>query len=437
MEKIIDVALANLNIRELNEMQIASLEAQPENRDMILLSPTGSGKTLAFLLPLLTVLQADNERLQAMIIVPSRELALQIESVFKAMGSGFKVCCCYGGHPIAIEKRSLAHPTAVVIGTPGRLLDHIENRNVDVRAVKTVILDEFDKSLEFGFQGEMSAIIEYLTGLSRRVLTSATKALEVPDFVGMQSRFTLDFLTGASALSLSIKKVVSQDKDKLDALYELLCHLEGAPALVFCNYRESAERVSYFLSDKGVDNEFFHGGMEQEDRERALSKFRNGSANLFISTDLAARGLDIPEIRYIIHYHVPPTEEAFIHRNGRTARMNASGVAYVIVSEEEKLPDYMDQVTEIEELEVTDKVPGAPEWVTLYIGKGKKDKLSKGDIVGFLCQKGGLQKEEVGVIEVKDYQSFAGISRPKSADVLHRVQDEKIKGMRTKIELAN
>lgn len=437
MEKIVDAALINLNISELNNMQMASLKAQSESLEVILLSPTGSGKTLAFLLPLLMALQPDNERLQAMIIAPSRELALQIEGVFKAMGSGFKICCCYGGHPIAIEKRSLAYPTAVIVGTPGRLLDHIEKRNIDVRAVSTVVLDEFDKSLEFGFQGEMSAIMGYLTGVRKKVLTSATKAIEIPDFVEMSSPVTLDFLTDAAPLALVIKKVVSEDKDKLHTLYRLLCQLDGAPALIFCNYRESAERVSDFLSDRKVDNEFFHGGMEQADRERALSKFRNGSANLFISTDLAARGLDIPEIKYIIHYHVPSTEEAFIHRNGRTARMNASGTAYVIVSEEEKLPDYMEQVTDIEVPEVTDKVPVAPKWITLYIGKGKKDKLSKGDIVGFLCQKGGLVKEEVGVIEVKDFQAFAGIVRAKYQDVLRRVRNEKIKGMRTKIEVAD
>lgn len=437
MEKIITDALAHLKIEALNKIQLASLEAHEKEQDIVLLSPTGSGKTLAFLLPLLTALQPDNSRLQAMIIVPSRELALQIESVFKSLGSGFKVCCCYGGHPKAVEKRSLSQPTAVVVGTPGRLLDYIENRVIDVRAVTTVILDEFDKSLEFGFQGEMSVIVEYLTGVRRRVLTSATEAIGIPDFMRMSSPLTLDFLSDALPLALTLKRVVSDKKDKSDTLYRLLCQLDGAPALIFCNFRESAEYVSQSLTNKGVQNEFFHGGLEQDERERALSKFRNGSANLFISTDLAARGLDIPEIKYIIHYHLPQAEDAFTHRNGRTARMNASGTVYVIVSEEEDLPEYMEDITEEEVLKTVETPPHSPRWITLYIGKGKKDKLSKGDIVGFLCQKGGLQKEEIGTIEVKDFYTYVAVSRSRSAEVLQRVRDEKIKGMRTKIEAAD
>lgn len=437
MEKIITDALVHLKIEKLNEMQTASLEAHEKEQDIVLLSPTGSGKTLAFLLPLLTALQPGNNRLQAMIIAPSRELALQIEGVFKSLGSGFKICCCYGGHPKAVEKRSLSQPTAVVVGTPGRLLDHIENGVIDVRAVATVALDEFDKSLEFGFQGEMSGILECLTGVRRRVLTSATKAIEIPGFMKMHSPLTLDFLSDALPLALTLKRVVSEKKDKTDTLYRLLCQLDGAPALIFCNFRESAEYVSQFLWNNEVQNEFFHGGLEQEERERALAKFRNGSANLFVSTDLAARGLDIPEIKYIIHYHLPPAEDAFTHRNGRTARMNASGTVYVIVSEEESLPEYMEGLTEVEKLKTVETPPLPPRWISLYIGKGKKDKLSKGDIVGFLCQKGDLKKEEVGAIEVRDYYTYVAILRSRSAGVLSRVQDEKIKGMRTKIEVAD
>lgn len=437
MEKILTDALASLKIESLNKMQQASLEAHEKEQDIILLSPTGSGKTLAFLLPLLLELQRDNQRLQALIVVPSRELALQIETVFKAMGSGFKICSCYGGHSAAVEKRSLGEAVAVVVGTPGRLLDHIENRNMDVRAVRTVILDEFDKSLEFGFRREMSAIMRYLTGIKREVLTSATCAVEVPDFVKLSAPVTLDFLSEASKLALTVRRVISADKDKLTTLYQLLCQLDGQPALIFCNYRESAERISDFLTGQGVDNEYFHGGLEQPDRERALAKFRNGSANILISTDLAARGLDIPEIKYILHYHVPPTQDAFTHRNGRTARMNADGTAYVIVHEEEVLPEYIDEVVEVERLVATSDAPIKPQWVTLYIGKGKKDKLNKVDIVGFLCQKGGLEKNEIGVIEVKDYQSFVGVVRSKVPELLQRIDGEKIKSMRTRIELAN
>lgn len=436
-EEIISRVLAALKIGSLNEMQQAAIEAQDKNNDVMLLSPTGTGKTLAFLLPLLMGLDAGNEAVQAVIIAPSRELALQIEQVFKSLGSAFKICCCYGGHPISIEKRSLSHPTAVLVGTPGRLLDHMEKNNVDVSQVKRVVLDEFDKSLEFGFQEEMAAILGYLPRVEKRILTSATNALRIPSFVGLRMPVKLDYLDITPKPTLTIRKVLSEDKDKLETFYRLLCKLDGSPTLVFCNYRESVERVSSFLDEKNVDNEYFHGGMEQVDRERALAKFRSGSANVFISTDLASRGLDIPEIKYIIHYHVPESQEAFIHRNGRTARMNAEGTAYVIVHTAEELPLYVEEIGQFESLKSVPDVPVAPRWITLYIGKGKKDKLNKVDIVGFLCQKGELQKEDIGHIEVKDYQSYVAINRSKLSETLKRVSQEKIKNMRTKIDIAD
>ena len=171
--EIIARALSNTGIEALNEMQQAVLDAGT-TKDMVLLSPTGSGKTLAFLLPLLTTLTDEDKKIQALIIAPSRELALQIETVFRSLGAGYKVNCCYGGHPIRTEKKSLEHPPTVLIGTPGRILDHLERGNINLDTVRTLILDEFDKSLELGFQDEMKEILSHLSGVRRRVLTKAT-----------------------------------------------------------------------------------------------------------------------------------------------------------------------------------------------------------------------------------------------------------------------
>ena len=324
-------SLQALGISSLNEMQEASLKAHRETDHIILLSPTGSGKTLAFLLPLLENLVPDNTKAQAIILTPSRELALQIEQVFRSLKSGFKVVCCYGGHDINVESRSLAYTPTLIIGTPGRILDHVTRGTIDTNSISTIILDEFDKALEFGFQEDMETIFSYLPHLQKRVLTSATSAIEIPKFTGLRNPLMLDFLEGAAPIKLTLKSVYTEGNNKLDTLYKLLCDLEEGPTLIFCNYRERAEEVSNYLWDKGVNNEYFHGGMEQEERERVLCKFRNGSTYIFISTDLASRGLDIPEIKYIIHYHLPEKPESFTHRNGRTARMNASGTAFLLL----------------------------------------------------------------------------------------------------------
>lgn len=430
--EMITRALANIGIEALNEMQQAVLDAGTA-KDMVLLSPTGSGKTLAFLLPLLTTLTGEEKKIQALIVAPSRELALQIETVFRSLGAGYKVYCCYGGHPLRTEKKSLEHPPTLLIGTPGRIVDHLERGNINLDSVRTLILDEFDKSLELGFLSEMKEILSHLPGLRRRVLTSATEAVEVPAFTGITSPVRLSFLTGVKeSKGLTLRVVKSPEKDKLDTLYRLLGELQGESALIFCNFRETVERVSEYLTRMGVDNEFFHGGMEQPERERALSLFRNGSATVFISTDLASRGLDIPEVKHVIHYHLPVNEEAFTHRNGRTARMHAEGNAYLILNEAETVPDYINREPEEFFLPAEARKPLRSEWVTLTINKGKRDKLSKKDVVGFLFQKGELEKDDLGVVEVKESGSFAAVKRDKLPALLDRIRNEKIKNMKAK-----
>ena len=326
--EIIQSALQNLKIESLNPMQEAALEQGTGRKDVILLSPTGSGKTLAYLLPLLLTLKPNDDSVQVLILVPSRELALQIDTVFRSMGTSWKTCCCYGGHPIAEEKKSIAgnHP-AIIIGTPGRITDHLSKGNFDPETIETLIIDEFDKSLEFGFHDEMAEIITQLPGLKKRMLLSATDAEEIPQFTGLNRTVKLDFLPEATEEQenrLKLMKVLSPSKDKIATLYNLLCTLGSSSSIVFCNHRDAVDRVHKLLEDKKLSAERFHGGMEQPDRERALYKFRNGSCHVLISTDLAARGLDIPEIEHIIHYHLPVNEEAFTHRNGRTARWDAT-----------------------------------------------------------------------------------------------------------------
>jgi superfamily II DNA/RNA helicase len=429
--------LSNLKIDALNKMQVDALEAIDKEKNIVLLSSTGSGKTLAFLIPVLQKLDAANKKTQAMVIVPSRELALQIENVFKSLGTEFKITCCYGGHLRETEENNLIQPPAIVVGTPGRIADHIRRGNITTDSIDTLVLDEFDKSLESGFWEEIRFIVESLKNVEKRILTSATEAVEVPDFIGLSSPVKLNFLTDDDKpKALIIKKLNSPEKDKSQTLFKLICAIGNKSMIVFCNHRESVERTSELLSQKGIVTEFYHGAMEQQERDSALCKFKNGTTNVLVTTDLASRGLDIPNIKYIIHYHLPHTEEIFIHRNGRTARMDAGGTTILILSEEEKLPAYINETVEEYELPESLSLPEKPKWSTLFIAAGKKDKVNKIDIVGFLSNKGQLKKDDIGLIEVKDFFSFVAVRKLKVGHVLQLIKNEKIKNKKVKIDIA-
>ena len=433
-----DTILSNLKIESLNPMQEASLEANKQHDNVLLLSATGSGKTLAFLLPILQLLDASNKQTQVLIIVPSRELAQQIEDVFRRMATGFKITSCYGGHKRETEENNLIEPPALLVGTPGRLADHIRRGSITLQSITTLVLDEFDKSLELGFQEEVSFIVGSLPSIQKRILTSATEAVEVPIFIGLKDAVRLHFLSEDKTIDnkLILQKVSSPESDKVDTLFKLICHLGSRPTIVFCNHRESVNRTSDLLAQKGIVNEFYHGALEQQERDSALCKFRNGTVNVLITTDLASRGLDIPNIRFIIHYHLPATEDVYIHRNGRTARMDASGTAILILSPSESMPPFITDT--IEELIVPESVslPEKPKWTTLFIAAGKKDKVNKIDIVGFLSNKGQLKKEDIGLIEVKDFFSFVAVRKTKVGEALQLIRNEKIKNKKVKIEVA-
>lgn len=429
--------LVNLKIDALNEMQLETIDAFKKNDNLVLLSATGSGKTLAFLLPLLEALDEKNNNTQAMIVVPSRELAIQIEHVFKTMGTGNKITSTYGGHKREIEENNLVQPPAVIVGTPGRICDHIRRGNITVDSITTLVLDEFDKSLELGFLEEIKFIFDSLKNVRKKILTSATDSVDIPPFIELNNLARINFLKeDDDANGLEIKTVFSEEKDKLNTLFKLLCFIGNRSTIVFCNHREAVERVSNSLYEKGIYNEFYHGGMEQQQRDSALSKFRNGTANFLITTDLASRGLDIAHIRYIVHYHLPQTEDAFIHRNGRTARMDASGTAILILNEEESLPSYLDENVGQITLPEENILPEKPKWATLFIAAGKKDKVNKVDIVGFLTNKGELKNTDIGLIEVKDFFSFVAIRKSKMNNLLHLIKDQKIKNKKVKMEVA-
>lgn len=433
-----DRILEKLGISELNDMQKEATQAVLRtNNDVVILSPTGSGKTLAYLLPLVQLIDASVPTVQAVVIVPGRELALQSATVLKDMGCGLRACACYGGRAAMDEHRVLRQVQPhIVFATPGRLLDHIEKENILTTGIRYLVIDEFDKCLEMGFLNEMNAIINRLSNVQRRILISATDAESIPHFVNMGRTTRMDYLIEEEQVSdrVNVYQVISPVKDKLETLRNLLCELGEESSIVFLNYRESVERVADYLQEQGFTLSYFHGGLEQRQREDALYKFSNASANVLVSTDLASRGLDIPSINNIIHYHLPESEQGYIHRVGRTARWDKLGRTFFILNQEESIPDYIDAEPTLHTIPTDLPAPPKPKMVTLYIGKGKKDKLSKGDIVGFLCKKGGLKGTEIGRISVEDRFTYVAIDRAQLRSVLRNVQGEKIKGVKTIIE---
>jgi len=424
--------LEKLKIYALNPMQEEAIGVIKSTKNTILLSPTGTGKTLAFLLPLIASLDPESREVQALILVPSRELAIQIEQVLRNMGSGYKVNAVYGGRSMAKDKTELKHIPAILIGTPGRISDHFANDRFSKKHIKILVLDEFDKSLEVGFEYEMRGIINQLSNISKRILTSATQGVEIPNFVKLENAKTINYLKEGTS-KLTVKTVISKDKNKQKRLLELLHFVGNQPGIIFCNQKNVIEQVSDYLEENNISHGCFQGGMEQKDRERSLIKFRNGTYQVLLATDLAARGIDIPEMQYIVHYDVPLSLEEFTHRNGRTARVNAKGTAYVLKWVKESLPDFIKGATTVN---ITKTIQRKPQyWETLFISGGRKDKISKGDIAGLFFKQGHISQDQLGVIELKQDCTFVAVPVSIAEQLVEKLNNTRLKKKKVRITI--
>lgn len=423
--------LTKLNIKGLNPMQQEAKTVIEKNENTIVLSPTGTGKTLAFLLPLVQLLDPKVDGIQALIVVPSRELAIQIEQVFRHMGTGFKLNAVYGGRSKSKDRMELKHTPAVLIGTPGRILDHFSGEQMNTDSIKYLVLDEYDKILEVGFEDELTRILGHLPNLEKRILTSATAQMSIPGFVQMNEAKTLDYLVEKKNDKLELKVVESNANQKLETLVGLLNHVGNQNGIVFCNFKATIDEVSEYLTKHQIGHSCFSGGMEQMDRERALIKFRNGSTQVMVATDLAARGLDIPELSYIIHFELPHANEEFTHRNGRTARVSAKGTAYVIKEENKSLPEFIQNAKPLNQLNKAGITTSF--FTTLFISGGRKDKISNGDIAGVFMKKGGLSAQELGVIELKQDCAFVAVPKKKSEDLIELLNNTYFKKKKVRI----
>jgi superfamily II DNA/RNA helicase len=424
--------LEKLGIKKLNPMQEETIFTINSSNNVVLLSPTGTGKTVAYLLPLIAKLDPGCDEIQVLILVPSRELAIQIEQVVREMGTGYKANAIYGGRAGAKDKIDLKHRPAILIGTPGRIADHLRRESFPTDKICVLVLDEFDKSLEIGYVAEMKEIAVLLPNVRKRILTSASQEAEVPHFVGLKSPKVINYLNEGIP-NLSVKTVISPSKDKLETLVDLLHHLGNQPGIIFCNFKDTIQLVSDYLTENKIGHGCFYGGMEQKERERALIKFRNGTYQLIVATDLAARGIDIPEIKFIIHYQLPHRSHEFIHRNGRTARMFNNGTAYVIKWEKENLPDFI-QNHEIEKIQKA-PVPLASNWTTLFVSGGRKDKISKGDIAGLFLKQGKLNPDQLGNIELKQDCAFVAIEASQVNQLIQLTDNSKLKNKKIRVTI--
>ncbi len=429
--------LAKLNIENLNPMQEEAFSSIQSNSNTVLLSPTGTGKTLAFLLPIITNLDPDIVEIQVLIVVPSRELAIQIEQVIRQLGTGYKANAVYGGRSGSQDVIDIKHRPAILIGTPGRIADHLRRERFSTENITTLVLDEFDKSLEIGFESEMIEIVDAIPNVNKRILTSATYRAKVPAFIGLRKPITIDY-TSEKTAKLDTKVILSPDKDKLETLTTILKSTGNHPGIIFCNFKDTIQYVSDYLMDNGITHGCFYGGLEQKDRERALIKFRNGTHKIIIATDLAARGIDVPEIKFIIHYQLPQKKHEFTHRNGRTARMHKEGTAYVIKWIKEDLPDFMDVpskefLRDIDLEEAT--ISSTTKWKTMFISGGRKDKISKGDIAGLCIKQGKLLADQIGVIELKQDCAFVGIQESVVDKLIPLINNTRLKKKKVRVSI--
>ncbi len=438
--------LDSLGYLEMTAIQAAALPLALSGSDLIAQAKTGSGKTAAFALPLLNRLNPQLFAAQALILCPTRELASQVAGEIRRLAryqSNIKVVILCGGQSIGPQIGSLEHGAHVVVGTPGRIKDHLRKETLSLECVNTLVLDEADRMLEMGFIDDIEGIIAKTPADRQTLLFSATYPENIQAlsnrFQKSPQRVSVESLH--TEQEIMQRFFVCQKSDRLASLVKLLAHFQPQAAVVFCNTKQLVRDVCEYLSQSGIQAQALHGDMEQRDRDQVLIQFKHLSCNILVATDVAARGLDIDDLPAVVNFELPRNAEVYVHRIGRTGRAGKEGMALSLFADSERyklqsIGDYQQRELEfeaIEQLEHTTKSLPLPPYATLVIAGGRKEKVRAGDILGALTGEAGIDGKAVGKITVTDYAAYVAITQDVADKALGRLLNGKIKGRKFKV----
>ncbi|MGY3916259.1 ATP-dependent RNA helicase DbpA [Aeromonas australiensis] len=432
--------LTSLGYLQMTPIQAQSLPLVLDGKDLIAKAKTGSGKTAAFGLGLLAKLNVNRLEVQALVLCPTRELADQVAQEIRRLARALpnvKLVTLCGGTPTAPQSATLSFGAHIAVGTPGRILKHLEQGTLELSGLKTLVLDEADRMLDMGFGEDINRVISYAPQQRQTLLFSAT----YPEGIAQMSRgvqrnpveVSVESLHEGSAIEQKLYEVPAGQR--LDALTWLLSHYQPSSCVVFCNTKRACNDVADHLAAKGFSALALNGDLEQRERDQVLVRFANGSATILVATDVAARGLDIKELGAVINYELTYDPEVHVHRIGRTGRAGQQGLALSLYQ-----PNEAQRVNFIEEYQQApmpqgdldsigrDIKPIAPQMVTLSIDAGRKTKVRAGDILGALTGEGGIAGADVGKIQIAEQYSYVAVKRSVASAALKRLQEGKIKG---------
>jgi ATP-independent RNA helicase DbpA len=448
----LDLPLAQLdNLNALGYTQMTPIQEQAlppalDGQDLIAQAKTGSGKTAAFGIAMLNKVDPKSSSVQGLVICPTRELSTQVAEQLRLLARyrpNLKVVVLCGGVPMAPQIKSLAHGAHVVVGTPGRLMDHLQKGHLHLDEIHTLVLDEADRMLEMGFKEAMIDIIAHTPKQRQTLLFSATFPQDIEAISRRFQRTPLQIAVQAQHGMETIDQqfYLCHHKDKLNALARLLSYHAFEHGMIFCNTKALVQEVTAFLTDKGFSAVALHGDMEQREREQILIRFKHQSVNLLVATDVAARGLDIEALPVVINYEFPRNHDTYIHRIGRTGRAGLEGVAMTLFTEKERykldnLSEFQGQALAYESIDQVPFVRGnqvVPKFMTLYISGGRKDKLRRGDVLGAIVKEAGVEAQAVGKIDVVEHSTYVAVAADQAGKIVSALNQSKIKGRKFKV----
>ena len=439
--------LSTLGYKQMTPIQQKSLPPILDGKDVVAQAKTGSGKTAAFALGLLNNLRVKRFRVQTLVLCPTRELADQVATEVRKIARSIhnvKVLTLCGGAAIGPQIGSLEHGAHIIVGTPGRIVDHLEKNRLVLDELNTLVLDEADRMLEMGFQPSLDVIFSKCPAQRQTLLFSAT----FPDSIRPLTESIMNNPVSVKVTSTHDDSVISQhfytvkdNNQRLKAVKRLLLNHNPESAAIFCNTKLETNEVANSLRQQGFSAQALNGDMEQRDRDLTLVKFANKSSSILVATDVAARGLDIENMDMVINYQISHDPEVHIHRIGRTGRAGSKGLACTIVLEKEsykisKLEEILETQITLEELpkaKIQDNIVQKPAMVTLQIAGGKKQKLRPGDILGALTGKNGIKSEQVGKINMQPNRSYVAVRREVANEAVDKLTLGKLKGRNFKV----